>query len=95
MLFKLMLSIIIEIVAFLANIMVEILPDTELFIRYIHDFYELIGNYIQVIFNGLYFSIGEAIYPLTSIAISWMFIRYITIPFGLVIRRFFIKGGDT
>lgn len=94
MILKLILDILISIISFLFTTIANILPNID-FVRYYKVFFELIGEYLQIAVNFVYFIIGEAMFPMLSIAIFLLTYRYLIFPVIVIIRRFFIKGGDT
>lgn len=94
MILKFILDIIISIISFLFTTIANILPNID-FVRYYKIFFELIGEYMQIAVNFVYFIIGEAMFPLLTIAMFLLTYRYVIFPVVVVIRRVFIKGGDT
>lgn len=94
MILKFILNLLIKVVSFLFQIVSQVIPDID-FVRYYKGFFELIGDYMQPAVNFVYFIIGEAMFPIISFAIFFLIERYIVFPIVVIIRRFFIKGGDT
>lgn len=94
MILKFILDIIIEIISFIAGIMAQVIPEMD-FLRYSREFFQLIADYSHVAINGLYFIFGEALFVITPFALFWLSYRYLIFPIAVIIRRIFIKGGDT
>lgn len=63
MILKTIMSILIEVIAFIWGTIGDTIPDID-FLRYIKDFIEIISEVMQQAVNFLYLCIGEAIYPI-------------------------------
>lgn len=94
MILKFILDIIIEIVSFCASTLGDLLPDID-FIRYEKDLFNLVGEYSKVAVNGLYFLFGEFMFIVIDFIVIFFTYRYFIFPIAVIIRRVFIKGGDT
>lgn len=70
------------------------IPDVD-FLRYVKDFMEIITSVLQQATNFLYLCIGEAIYPMAGWATFLLLYKYTIFPIGVIVRRIFVKGGDT
>lgn len=94
MILKAILNILIMIISTLFQMISSVLPDMD-FVRYYKVFFDIISNVMQSSVNFLYFMIGEAMFPLLTIANFLLVYRYLIFPIVVIVRRIFIKGGDT
>lgn len=61
---------------------------------YISNFFTLMGQYFHTGINGVYFLFGPSTISLITVAGIFLATRYLVFPLVVIIRRFFIKGGD-
>lgn len=94
MILKLICNMAITILEMLFTIIKLVAPSLS-FTEYIVPFLELITETIQTSVNFIYFILGEAMYPFLTFAIALLGYRFLIFPTIVIIRRIFIKGGDT
>lgn len=94
MLLKIICQILIKIISFIISLIALISPNME-FLEYFAKFLLLIDDVLEVSINCLYFLIGNAVQPFIVFSITMLGYRYLIYPIIVIIRRIFIKGGDT
>lgn len=94
MIVKFILNIVIWIIGFIVQISMPYVNSIQM-IQYITRFLNFMFEFFQQGLNFLYLIFGDMIYIIAPSIISLLTFKYLVFPIVVIIRRIFIKGGDT